>query len=196
LYFIYAMYKIGSVEVEEEIAQECFACDLNQCKGGCCTLPGGRGAPLMDEEILEIEKWHSRILQFLPEEHREVIKQIGTFEGSPGNYATVCVGQKACVFVYYEGDIARCAFEKAYLEGIIAWRKPISCHLFPIRVRRGNVDYLYYERISECAAGRKLGISSNIYLVNFLKDALIRKYGKEWYNNFLSVCKDVTKSKS
>ena len=115
-------------------------------------------------------------------------------EGSPGNFATVCVGQRECVFVYYEGGIARCVFEKVYLEGITTWRKPLSCHLFPIRIKRGNVDYLHYERIRECEAGRERGKLLNVALAQFLRDALTRKYGKDWFEKFLSASVQVNNS--
>jgi hypothetical protein len=180
------MFNIGNVLVDDDIVGECFACDLKCCGGSCCTLHGGRGAPLLDEEVPEIENAFPIVRQFLPHEHLEVIRRSGMVEGFPGGYATVCVEQRACVFVYFDGDVARCAFEKAFLMGIISWQKPLSCHLFPIRIRTGEYDHLYYERIRECAAGRENGTNMKISLVRFLEDALKRKYGEDWYGQAIS----------
>jgi hypothetical protein len=189
------MFNIGYVIVEDDIAGERFACDLNRCRGGCCTLHGGRGAPLLDEELPEIDKTFPHVRQFLSDEHLEIIRQHGMVEGFSGSYATVCVDQRACVFVYYDDDIARCAFERAFLMGITSWQKPLSCHLFPIRIRNGNLDHLHYERIRECATGRENGTILNISLVRFLRDALTRKYGEDWYSQVLSEGTRMNKSK-
>jgi hypothetical protein len=171
--------------MEDDIAGEQFACDLNKCKGACCTMYGERGAPLMDEELAEIDKVFQEVVRFLPQMHREVILKDGMVTGSPGNYSTVCVDRGPCVFVYYQDNIARCAFEKAFLDGLTKWQKPLSCHLFPIRIRGNDVEHLYYERIHQCKSGRENGMASDIFLIHFLKDALIRKYGADWYKEAL-----------
>jgi Protein of unknown function (DUF3109) len=188
-----AMYNIDQVIFDDDVAGERFACDVNRCKGQCCTMYGERGAPLMDEELAEISKAFPKVVQFLPSMHREAIQRDGMVAGSPGNYATVCVDRGPCVFVYYEDSTARCSFEKAFFMGLIQWQKPLSCHLFPIRIRGNNPDHLYYEHIHQCLPGKENGMFLNISLIQFVKDALIRKYGVDWYNQAFSECKQVNK---
>ncbi len=180
------MFIIGEAVIEEEVAHARFACDLQHCKGACCTLPGGRGAPLDDSELSEIHRAYPAARKFLSQKSLQVIEQYGAFEGGPGRYATTCVDDRDCVFVYYEQGVARCSLEKAYLDGETTWRKPLSCHLFPIRISPGNVETVRYEKISECAAGRTNGQKNDIPLFEYLKEPLIRKFGEEWYVRFLA----------
>ena len=92
------------------------------------------------------------------------------------------------MFVYYEEGIARCSLEKAYMNGETQWRKPLSCHLFPIRVAKNTATLLRYEKISECAGAKIKGRREDIPMYEFLKDPLVRKYGEEWYEKFRSEC--------
>ncbi len=179
---------IGEAVVEDEVARERFACDVLQCKGACCTLPGGRGAPLEDDEVREIEKAFPEAKRYLSPEHLRAIQENGMVEGVPGSFATVCIDYRDCVFVYYEGEVARCALERAYVEGKTKWRKPISCHLFPIRVSKGYSDRLRYEQITECKPGRRKGKADSVPLYEYLKEPLVRKYGEAWYENFRREC--------
>ena len=182
------MFIIGEAMIEDQISFERFACDLNACKGACCTLPGGRGAPLEDDEVDEIRNAYPLVEQFLSARHREIIKHHGMVEGFAGSFATTCVDEHECVFVYYEEGIARCSIERAYQEGLIGWRKPLSCHLFPIRVSWNGAARLRYEKISECGPGRMTGRNLNAPLHVFLKDALVRKFGESWYADFRNAC--------
>ena len=170
------MYLIGEIAVDPSVTGTKFACDLNACKGACCTFPGGRGAPLNDEEILEIERLYPVIKQYLPSEHLSVIEQHGLVDGEPGNYATQCVDGKACVFVYYEGAIAKCAFERAYVEQKTSWQKPLSCHLFPVRIRKDGKE-IHYEYFSECHPALDRGEKENITLSKFVSAPLERAFG-------------------
>jgi len=183
------MFLIQEILVDESIATTKFACDLNRCKGACCTMPGGRGAPLLEEEIKEIVNVFPAVRKYLSERHLKAIERQGLFEGRSGSYVTPCVGDHACVFVTYENDIAKCAFEKAFLNGETTWRKPISCHLFPIRMDGDNIERLRFEFIPECKPALARGVSEKIYLSDFLKDALIRVYGQSWYKEFRHQCK-------
>ncbi|MBI5476981.1 MAG: DUF3109 family protein [Ignavibacteriales bacterium] len=187
------MFKIGESQIENEVAVEQFACNLTECKGACCTMPGGRGAPLLYEEVDELQKALPVVWTNLSDAHKSVIEKHGVTEGILGSYATVCVERCACVFVCYENGIAHCSIEKAWFEGKLKWRKPVSCHLFPIRIQDLGFDLIKYERIDECITGRRLGKVNNIYLHDFLKDPLIRKYGEEWYNSFAGTCKKLIK---
>lgn len=185
------MFVIGEAVVDNAVARASFCCDLQKCKGACCTLEGGRGAPLEDDEVLEIEKAYPIVRQYLDERSIRTIEKEGLYEGSPGNYATTCVEHRQCVFVYFEDGIARCSFERAFREGKLEWRKPLSCHLFPLRIRRGEWETLRYEMIDQCAPGRARGAAEAVKLYQFLREALIRKYGERWYAKLQSVCQEL-----
>ncbi len=182
------MIEIRQTFIDDNIPFIKFACNLSACKGACCTLAGGTGAPLLDDELEQIEHAFPIVKSSLPKEHLESIKQFGLYEGKSGFYTTMCFNNRACVFVLYEEGIARCAFEKAFEEGKLKWRKPISCHLFPIRVRSGVQDLLHYLRIAECDPAIDCGENKNIFLSNFLKEPLIRAYGLAWYEDFRLIC--------
>ncbi len=187
---------IDEIAVEGSLLERKFACDLLKCKGACCSIPGGRGAPLLDSEIPEIRAALPVVLPFLSDEKRAVLEKEGFFEGSRGDYATVCIDDKDCVFVYRENGIAKCAIERAFNAGKTDFRKPISCHLYPIRINRFGRqtsadtvagDILRYHELYECRPAVKKGESENVGVIEFLKPALTRKYGEEWYNKLAIV---------
>lgn len=157
-------------------------------------MPGHRGAPLLDPEVKEITNAFPIIKKYLSEEHLAIISKQGMVQGASGDFSTQCIDNKACVFVTFENGIARCAFEKAYNNHEITWRKPISCHLFPIRVDRGNQNRLRFEYIPECGPAVERGEGENTFLADYLKTSLIREYGEDWYNEFLNYCRIKQKS--
>src|SRR5258706_15261303 len=171
------MFVVGEAVIDEAVAQARFACDLEQCRGACCTLPGGRGAPLIDSECAELERAYPVAAKYLSEEHLRVIERDGLFEGLPGQYSTTCVNDRDCVFVYYEGSVARCSLEKVYLNGETGWRKPVSCHLFPLRISAGAMQTVRYEKMPECSPPPRLGEATNPPPSTLLHDALIRRDG-------------------
>jgi hypothetical protein len=182
------MFVIGEAVIDDAVGSASFCCDLKKCKGACCCIEGGRGAPLEDDEVLEIEKAYPVVMQYLREKSIRTIEASGLYEGSPGNFATTCIDHRECVFVYFEDGIARCSFERAFEEGKTDWRKPISCHLFPIRIRKFGQDFVRYEQIDECRPGRESGKLHEVKLVDFLKDPLVRRYGEAWYNKCVERC--------
>ena len=182
------MFEIQRTIVDDSIPRIRFACNISACKGACCTLSGGLGAPLLNEEIIELERSFPIIKDTLPQEHLETIAQYGLYEGEPNSYTTKCCNSRACVFVTYEEGIARCAIEKAFMEGKSEWRKPLSCHLFPIRIDRGMIERLRYERIAECDSALNRGESEQVYLGDFLKEPLLRAFGISWYRDFQLAC--------
>lgn len=181
------MYFIDEVLVREEIVNTCFHCDLDACKGACCTLESEFGAPLLEEEISEIQNVLDVVYPYLPDEHIKEIKKRGFFERKQGDLMVNSVNNRACVFVYFDNGIAKCAIEKAYFEGKVEFRKPISCHLFPIRISRLGGDVVRYEEFSDCAPALQLGNEKKINILNFCKESLTRKYGKKWYQKLKEV---------
>lgn len=178
------MIKINDIKIEDRIATNYFKCDLNKCKGACCTFPGDKGAPLLNEEIDKIKSIYPIVKEYLSKKSRDYIESFGMYEGKEDNYTTMCIDFEDCVFVYYQNDIALCAIEKAYIDKKIDFQKPISCHLFPIRVSKYNGTYLYYEKIPQCNPAINHGFDTNTKIYTSVKDALIRAYGIDWYNKY------------
>lgn len=186
------LFLISETVVDRAVMSAEFSCDVQQCKGACCTLEGGRGAPLENDEVLEIVKAYPIVKRYLDEKNIRTIEANGLYDGSPGDFATMCIEQRDCVFVYRDEGIAKCSFEKAFLAGEIDWQKPISCHLFPIRVRNTGQQVMRYEVIDECTAGRTKGTAEQISLHEFLKSPLIRRFGEPWYKKFREHCEALT----
>jgi Fe-S-cluster containining protein len=176
------MIDIDNIIVRDEVLNLKFTCDLNKCKGACCTLESEFGAPLRQDEIEQIEKYLPIIFEKLPENHVKAIKENGFWEKKQGELLTKSIDNKACVFVYYDNGIAKCGIEKSFFEGKIDFQKPISCHLFPIRVTELGGDILRYEKFSECVPALEEGQKTNLTIAEFCKDSLIRRYGKTWYS--------------
>jgi hypothetical protein len=180
------MIFIDNILIDPEIPSTQFLCDLKRCKGACCTFPGEFGAPVLDEEVPLLEQSLEVVKKYLSKKSLDIIDKNGVVEGFAGAYTTVCIDKKDCVFVYYDGVVAKCSIEKAYLEGELNFRKPISCHLFPIRVKEYGGIYLQYEKISECKPALRNGADSGVMLHEMLREALTRAYGKEWYKKLNS----------
>lgn len=187
------MILINDVLVEEEIASTHFSCDLKKCKGACCTFPGEFGAPVADHEVELIEQSLDAAKGYLSERSIKYIEEHGYVKGDKGSYNTVCIEDKDCVFVYWEDDIAFCALEKAYREGESDFMKPLSCHLFPVRVGKFGGESLYYEKISECKPALKKGKKENLKIHDTVKAALIRAYGEEWFEEYLEKINNLNK---
>ena len=181
----HGMFLVQETRVESSIPDIRFACDLKACKGACCTMPGGLGAPLLDSELREIERAFPVVQRYLDQKHLEAIKIQGMWESRPGEYTTSCYRHGACVFVTYEDGIAKCSFEKAFFRGEISWRKPLSCHLFPLRVRGEHRDRLQFEFLPECRPALENGTRQEIRLIDFLKEALVRFKGSPWFVELL-----------
>jgi hypothetical protein len=178
------MILIKDTLVSEEIFETEFVCDLNACKGACC-IEGSSGAPLEAEETGILEEICDRVKPYLRPEGIAVIEEKGLYEmDHDGDLVTPLIGENgACAFVVFDkAGIAKCGIEQAYLDGKINWRKPISCHLYPIRLQ-GLTEYTavnYHKwQVCEpaCSCGKQLGVP----VFRFLKDPLIRKFGEDWY---------------
>lgn len=175
---------VGNIVVRKEIAETPFKCDLLKCKGACCTFESHFGAPVTWEEVEQINNILPRVMNYIPKKHKKVVDEEGFFEIKNDQPLLRSYEHKACVFVYYDNDIAKCALEKAYLDGKTDFKKPISCHLFPIRVSDFGGDVLRFEQLDECKPAIELGKKDNTTVAEFCEEPLNRLYGKEWYSQF------------
>lgn len=179
------MFAVDNILVSDELLEAEFACNLGACHGACC-VQGDSGAPLEEDELQQLEDVLPLVRKDLRREAIEVIERQGVWEElAPGRYATSCVDGAECVFVTYDGPVAKCAIQKAFREGKTDFPKPVSCHLYPIRVEDyGEIEALNYEKIGICEPGRRLGRKSRTLLADFLEEPLVRKYGRDWYERF------------
>jgi hypothetical protein len=180
------MIVIDNTIVSEEIRDKHFCCELEKCKGACC-VEGDAGAPLAEEEISELEDYLDRIKPYMQKAGIMVVEKSGVFDyDMHGEYVTPLIADKDCAFVYHETGIAYCAIEKAYEDKTIGFRKPISCHLYPIRIKENNgFESVNYHKWHICQPACDNGKKLDLPLYKFLKDPLIRKYGEEWYKKLL-----------
>jgi hypothetical protein len=179
------MVEIGRTIISLDIFEKQFLCDILKCKGACC-IEGDSGAPLTDEEAEIIERDYSTFENLLPKKHKKEIEKQGfSLIDSDGDLVTPLVNDRQCAYSYYnDNGILKCAIEKAHFEGKTKFRKPVSCHLFPIRISEyKRFDAINYEKLDICKPGRACGVSEKLPLYKFLKDPLIRKYGTEWYKD-------------
>lgn len=177
------MLAVDNTLISDEIFSQYFCCDLSCCNGICC-VEGDAGAPLNEEEIAILEDYKEKITPYMTEAGIAVIDNLGMFDYDEwGHLVTPLVNDRDCAFVYYEDDIAKCAIEKAYLNQEIDFKKPISCHLYPIRITEyAHYDALNYHQWEVCESARTKGKELKITVFDFLKEPLTRKYGKEWIN--------------
>ena len=190
--------QVGDVLLSSEILTEMFCCDLSACKGQCC-VEGDAGAPVTLDEIAEIEECVDTVWGDLSASAQSVIDKQGVaYTDQEGDLVTSIVRGKDCVFSYYGElggipDCCLCALEKAFRTGRTTFCKPVSCALYPIREKRlgeGLVG-LNYNRWAVCKAAIVKGNEENVYLYQFLKDPLIRRFGKEWYQELLDTVKEL-----
>ncbi|NTV99219.1 MAG: DUF3109 family protein [Chlorobiaceae bacterium] len=175
------MISIGDVLADQELLEARFSCDLDQCGGQCC-IEGELGAPLTDREADQLMHPSEGLLRMLPEKNRKYFRRHGGVEVYQGRAYSRTVGNRECVFTRVEGGITSCAIETAFNEGICPFPKPLSCRLFPIRVRKKlGLDYLVYERHAMCRKASEKGRELNMLLVDYVSKALEELYGKDWF---------------
>jgi len=162
-----------------------FACDLHACKGACCTFPGGSGAPVLPEEQETLLNAWQAVSHRVPVAHRDEVRRHGLFVHDGEELTLRCHDDRACVFVFYDEDVAKCAIQQAHVEKAFHWPKPLSCHLFPVRVRGKKRDRLRFETFSECAPAFSAGEEQGVSLVEFLREPLQRAFGDPFYVGLL-----------
>ena len=177
------MLQIDHTIISRELLEQRFVCDLHACKGACC-VEGDEGAPLEKEELEKLQAVYEDVKPYLRKEGIQAIREQGLYTiDREGDYVTPLVEGKECAYAFFEKDgTAKCAIEKAHREGKTDFKKPISCHLYPVRINKHKdfeaVNYARWEICNPaCACGEQL----NVKVYRFLKEALIRKYGEEWY---------------
>ena len=198
------MIQIEDVVVSFDVLREKFLCNLDACKGECC-IEGDAGAPVELDEVEKLEEVLPIIWEELSPEARAVIEKQGVvYTDQEGDLVTSIVNNKDCVFTCYdEKGCCYCAIEKAYRDGKTDFYKPVSCHLYPIRIGDyGPYKAVNYHRWDVCKAAVLLGKKENVAVYQFLKEPLIRKFGEKWYQelevavkelNFLHLKKDASK---
>jgi hypothetical protein len=180
------MIAINNILISDEVVKEQFVCDLGKCKGACC-VDGDAGAPLEKEELQHINDVFEAVLPYLNEESKKEIDRQGRYVyDKEYGWVTPTIDSKICVYgIVDKQGIVKCGIEQAYLDGKVTWKKPISCHLFPIitkKSKRTATEYVNYEpREDNCKAACALGKKLKVPVYQFLKEPLIRKFGKEFY---------------
>ncbi|MEL6862927.1 MAG: DUF3109 family protein [Bacteroidota bacterium] len=180
------MLIVQDILISDDVVKEAFACNLSACKGACC-WEGDYGAPLEAAELSTLEQIYPTVKNYLSEESRRCIEREGlyTYYTEPAEYGTPLLENGACAYLIYdELGIAKCGIEQAYRDGAIDFYKPISCHLYPIRVNSNKAvgfEALNYDQWDICSAACQKGQREGIPLYRFAKTALIRKYGADFY---------------
>jgi hypothetical protein len=191
------MIAIDNVMLSDQIVEEQFVCDLNKCKGGCC-VDGDAGAPLNKNELNIINQLAEEVKPLLTKEALAVIAEKGNYvPDSDYKWCTPTIGNGICVYgLKDEIGIVKCSFEQIYLEKNkksmeLDWKKPISCHLYPIIIKKGAINDLanYEPRETLCAPACLNGKKLKVPVYQFLKEPLIRKYGESFYEALDAVAK-------
>jgi len=179
------MLQIGKTLISDDVLEQHFVCDLNACKGACC-VEGQAGAPLDEEELQVLDILFPKIKPFLRPEGVAAIEAQGTHvKGSDGDWETPLIKKQECAYVLFDpSGIAQCGIEKAYQAGATNWQKPISCHLYPVRVKEyTELTAVNYHKWQICDPACTLGNSLQVPIYKFVREALIRKFGEAWYSN-------------
>ncbi|MGB0175537.1 MAG: DUF3109 family protein [Owenweeksia sp.] len=184
------MIAIQEALVSEDLLEKEFVCDLSKCKGACC-VEGDAGAPLEEDEVRILANIYNDVKPFLREEGVKAIEEQGTAIQDPYDeeWVTPLVNGAECAYVIFdEKGVTKCGIEKAWEQGAVQWRKPVSCHLYPIRITRyPSYDAVNYHKWQICSPACDLGKELKVPVYKFVKDALIRKYGPEWYGELEEV---------
>jgi len=180
------MIKVKNTLVSDDLVTVKFCCDLPGCLGGCC-VEGDAGAPLEEEEISLIEDELEHIIPYMTERGQGVVRKNGVFDYDiEGKFVTPLVNDAECAFTNFDNGIAWCAIERALQEGKTNLPKPVSCHLYPIRIiKKEDFEAVNYHKWSVCKPALKKGRRENLPLYIFLKDALIRYFGESWYDELI-----------
>ncbi|MDR1348512.1 MAG: DUF3109 family protein [Prevotellaceae bacterium] len=183
------MIDIDDKLLSSDLFTECFCCDYEYCGGVCCIL-GDSGAPLEENEKEIIKKNLAEILPYMKPEGRETVENCGVSVIDPdGDLVTPLINGEECAYSFYDEHAnCFCSIERAYMDKKIDFRKPVSCHLYPVRVKKTNgTAMLNYDRWSICQCAREKGRNEKIFVYEFLKDAIVRRFGSEFYKKLENI---------
>ena len=183
------MIEVRNVILSDDIKERFFVCNLEKCKGACC-VEGDLGAPLLEEELPLLDKYYELIKPYLMEEGVKAIEEQGRYVlDEDREYSTTTIDGAECAYAIYDDKgILKCGIEQAYLDGKIDFKKPISCHLYPIRAKKyDEFEALNYDQWHICSPACDLGEALSVPVYKFLKEPLIRKYGADWYSELEQV---------
>jgi len=169
--------------ISDDIKEKFFVCNLNKCKGACC-VEGDLGAPLEEEELQILADNYDQIKPYLSRAGQQAIAEQGLYiKDWEDDYSTTTINDRECAYAIYDENLTlKCGIEQAYLDGKINWKKPISCHLYPIRITKyDGFEALNYDKWQICNPACGFGADLGVRVYQFLKEPLIRKYGAEWY---------------
>lgn len=189
------MFQLGKTIVSEDIIENDFVCNLAACKGACC-VDGDAGAPLDEAETKILKDIYPKVKPYLRPESIAAIEEQGThIVTDDGEFETPLLHGADCAYVIFdEHDTALCAIEEAYNQGDIDWKKPISCHLYPVRVKDySEFSAINYHKWSICNDACSLGKELQVPIYKFVKEALIRKFGEDWYQELEKVAEKIRK---
>ena len=181
------MISIDNILVSDAVIQEQFVCDLSKCKGACC-VDGDAGAPLEKEELDKLNEVYEAVLPYLNEKSQKELERQGRYVyDREYGWVTPTIDSKVCVYgIHGKDGIVKCGIEQAYNDEKVKWKKPISCHLFPVitkNSKHSDTVFVNYEpREDNCKAACSLGKKLKVPVYIFLKEALIRKFGKKFFN--------------
>lgn len=177
------MFQLGKTIISEDIIEKDFVCNLSACKGACC-VQGDAGAPLEKKETEIIEELYPKIKPYLRKEGILAIEEQGNFTiNEDGEFETPLINGEDCAYVIFdEKKVALCAIEEAYNQGDVSFKKPVSCHLYPVRIKDySEFSAVNYHQWQVCDDACTLGKEMQIPVYQFVKQALIRKFGEKWY---------------
>jgi Protein of unknown function (DUF3109) len=188
------MIEVGQVILTDDIKDEYFVCDLAKCKGGCC-VEGDLGAPLIDEELGILDDIYPAVEPYLNDAGRQAIEKQGKYIlDDDDEFSTPTINGKECAYAIYDDNgVLKCGIEKAYADGKLGsiatgFQKPISCHLYPLRVTKyDQFEAVNYDRWHICKDACSNGLNLQVPLYKFLKQPLVRKYGKDWYADLIEI---------
>lgn len=186
------MFQIGKTIISEELLETEFVCNIGACKGACC-VEGEAGAPLEETETHILARLYESVKPLLRPEGVAAIEKQGTHvKGSDGDWETPLVDGKECAYTLFtEEGVAKCGLEEAFAKGMTNWKKPISCHLYPVRVREyTELTAVNYHRWHVCDPACDLGAELKVPVYKFVREALIRKFGEDWYSELEEVARE------
>lgn len=187
------MFQLGKTIVSEEIIEKDFVCNLSACKGACC-IDGDAGAPLDLEETKIMQDIYPKVKPFMRQEGIDAVEAQGPYITTEyGEFETPLINGADCAYVMFDDKgTALCAIEEAHNQGAIDWKKPVSCHLYPIRVKEySEFSAINYERWDICDDACILGKELQVPIYKFVKQALIRKFGEDWYAELEKVAEKI-----